>query len=68
MNLLVTGAAGFIGSRYVRTLLASEAPDAPRITVLDSLTYAGTLDNLPLGHPGWTSCTATSATPRWSTS
>ncbi|GHB97218.1 MULTISPECIES: dTDP-glucose 4,6-dehydratase [Streptomyces rochei group] len=51
MNLLVTGAAGFIGSRYVRTLLASEAPDAPRITVLDSLTYAGTLDNLPLGHP-----------------
>ncbi|WCN04671.1 dTDP-glucose 4,6-dehydratase [Streptomyces sp. M92] len=51
MNLLVTGAAGFIGSRYVRTLLAPDAPDAPRITVLDSLTYAGTLDALPLGHP-----------------
>ncbi|SDD28720.1 dTDP-glucose 4,6-dehydratase [Streptomyces prasinopilosus] len=48
MNLLVTGAAGFIGSRYVRTLLAA---DAPRITVLDALTYAGTLDNLELDHP-----------------
>ena len=51
MNLLVTGAAGFIGSTYVRTLLASDAPDAPRITVLDKLTYAGTLDNLEIGHP-----------------
>ncbi|MFF9201815.1 dTDP-glucose 4,6-dehydratase [Streptomyces sp. NPDC014986] len=51
MNLLVTGAAGFIGSRYVRTLLASDAPGAPRITVLDALTYAGTLDNLEPGHP-----------------
>ncbi|MFI6461619.1 dTDP-glucose 4,6-dehydratase [Streptomyces sp. NPDC050528] len=51
MNLLVTGAAGFIGSTYVRTLLASDAPDAPRITVLDKLTYAGTIDNLEIGHP-----------------
>ncbi|MXM67298.1 dTDP-glucose 4,6-dehydratase [Streptomyces sp. HUCO-GS316] len=51
MNLLVTGAAGFIGSRYVRMLLDSGAPDAPHITVLDKLTYAGTLDNLELGHP-----------------
>ncbi|WP_432057107.1 dTDP-glucose 4,6-dehydratase [Streptomyces sp. bgisy022] len=51
MNLLVTGAAGFIGSRYVRTLLADDAPDAPRVTVLDALTYAGTLDNLQLDHP-----------------
>ncbi|MZE71108.1 NAD-dependent epimerase/dehydratase family protein, partial [Streptomyces sp. SID5789] len=46
MHLLVTGAAGFIGSRYVRTLLASETPGAPHITVLDGLTYAGTLTNL----------------------
>jgi dTDP-glucose 4,6-dehydratase len=51
MNLLVTGAAGFIGSTYVRALLAADGPDAPHITVLDKLTYAGTLDNLPLGHP-----------------
>ncbi|MEU5320249.1 dTDP-glucose 4,6-dehydratase [Streptomyces sp. NPDC021056] len=51
MNLLVTGAAGFIGSQYVRRLLASETPDAPRITVLDKLTYAGILDNLELDHP-----------------
>ncbi|MEV5438340.1 dTDP-glucose 4,6-dehydratase [Streptomyces sp. NPDC052682] len=51
MNLLVTGAAGFIGSHYVRMLLDSDAPDAPRITVLDKLTYAGTLENLELGHP-----------------
>ncbi|MFF1295658.1 MULTISPECIES: dTDP-glucose 4,6-dehydratase [unclassified Streptomyces] len=51
MNLLVTGAAGFIGSQYVRRLLASETTDAPRITVLDKLTYAGTLDNLELDHP-----------------
>ncbi|WP_405741248.1 dTDP-glucose 4,6-dehydratase [Streptomyces sp. NBC_00028] len=51
MKLLVTGAAGFIGSQYVRRLLASESSDAPRITVLDKLTYAGTLDNLELDHP-----------------
>ncbi|HET9379864.1 MAG TPA: dTDP-glucose 4,6-dehydratase [Streptomyces sp.] len=51
MNLLVTGAAGFIGSRYVRSLLDSGAPDAPGVTVLDRLTYAGSLDNLELDHP-----------------
>lgn len=51
MNLLVTGAAGFIGSTYVRMLLADDAPGAPRVTVLDKLTYAGTLTNLPAGHP-----------------
>ncbi|MCI3242260.1 dTDP-glucose 4,6-dehydratase [Streptomyces spinosisporus] len=51
MNLLVTGAAGFIGSCYVRTLLAPGASDGLRITVLDKLTYAGNLTNLDLDDP-----------------
>jgi dTDP-glucose 4,6-dehydratase len=42
--LLVTGAAGFIGSSFVRTMLA--AYDNVRIVVLDKLTYAGNLENL----------------------
>lgn len=44
MKLLVTGGAGFIGSAFVRRRLAS-APDQAVLTV-DSLTYAGSLDNL----------------------
>ncbi|MFD5184538.1 dTDP-glucose 4,6-dehydratase [Streptomyces sp. NPDC058372] len=54
MKLLVTGAAGFIGSAYVRMLLAagtSRGDDVPRVTVLDNLTYAGSLDNLDLADP-----------------
>ncbi|MFF4881972.1 dTDP-glucose 4,6-dehydratase [Streptomyces nigra] len=51
MNLLVTGAAGFIGSAYVRALLARRSADAPHVTVLDNLTYAGSRDNLPADHP-----------------
>ncbi|MQY04625.1 dTDP-glucose 4,6-dehydratase [Actinomadura macrotermitis] len=54
MNILVTGAAGFIGSAYVRLLLGdglAEGPAVTRITVLDKLTYAGTLDNLDLADP-----------------
>jgi dTDP-glucose 4,6-dehydratase len=43
-NILITGAAGFIGSNFVRLLL-SEYPDS-RITVVDKLTYAGNTDNL----------------------
>lgn len=63
MNLLVTGAAGFIGSAYVHRLLAEGTAD---ITVLDKLTYAGSPANLPAGHPGSRSCGATSATrPSW---
>ncbi|MFI1019071.1 dTDP-glucose 4,6-dehydratase [Streptomyces sp. NPDC020965] len=48
-RLLVTGAAGFIGSAYVRGLLTDQ-PDL-RVTVLDSLTYAGNRANLDLTHP-----------------
>ena len=43
MRLLVTGAAGFIGSTYVR-LVAEERGD--QIVVLDKLTYAGRRENL----------------------
>lgn len=43
-SMLVTGGAGFIGSNFIRHVLASE-PNTT-ITNLDKLTYAGTLDNL----------------------
>jgi dTDP-glucose 4,6-dehydratase len=42
MRLLVTGAAGFIGSTYVRVALES----GDDIVVLDKLTYAGRPENL----------------------
>src|SRR3954453_16672149 len=44
MKLLVTGAAGFIGSCFVRQTLSVD-PSA-EIVVLDKLTYAGNLENL----------------------
>ncbi len=43
-RLLVTGGAGFIGSAYVREVLARR--DGTDITVLDKLTYAGNEANL----------------------
>jgi dTDP-glucose 4,6-dehydratase len=43
-RLLVTGGAGFIGSCYVRDVLARR--DGATITVLDKLTYAGNETNL----------------------
>ena len=39
----MTGGAGFIGSNYVRHVLASTDDE---VTVFDALTYAGNLDNL----------------------
>ena len=47
-TILVTGGAGFIGSHYVRTLLAGGYPGWPdvTVTVLDKLTYSGNLANL----------------------
>ena len=44
MNLLVTGGAGFIGSHFIRSILAKYPDD--RVTNLDKLTYAGNLANL----------------------
>lgn len=52
-RLLIPGAAGFIGSNFVRLLRATK-PDV-EITVLDKLTYAGNLANLVEfeGQPGY---------------
>jgi dTDP-glucose 4,6-dehydratase len=43
VKLFVTGAAGFIGTNYVRWLLANSDH---QVTVFDKLTYAGNLDNI----------------------
>ncbi len=53
MNLLVTGGAGFIGSAFVRLVLATQP--GVRVVNLDSLTYAGNLENLAAAaeHPGY---------------
>ena len=44
IRLLVTGGAGFIGSNFVHHTLAMDAGHS--ITVLDALTYAGSVTNL----------------------
>ncbi len=48
MRILVTGAAGFIGSNFVRRMLTGAYPghDDTYVTVLDKLTYAGVRANL----------------------
>ena len=43
---MVTGGAGFIGSNYVRRIADGTLCGISKITVLDKLTYAGTLSNL----------------------
>jgi dTDP-glucose 4,6-dehydratase len=44
MNLLVTGGAGFIGSNLIHHII--DQPAVKRLVNLDSLTYAGHLENL----------------------
>ncbi|MBI5399119.1 dTDP-glucose 4,6-dehydratase [Candidatus Saganbacteria bacterium] len=44
MKVLVTGGAGFIGSNFIRYLLAHYPEDS--VINFDKLTYAGNLDNL----------------------
>ena len=48
MRVLVTGGAGFIGSNYVRRIVDGSLTGVDHITVLDKLTYAGTLSNLEM--------------------
>ena len=43
MNLLVTGGAGFIGSAFIRLIMAETDW---KVANLDRLTYAGNLENL----------------------
>ena len=54
-TILVTGGAGFIGSNFVRLLLAESDH---RVINLDALTYAGNLENLSdvQDHPRYTFC------------
>ncbi len=44
-HLLITGGAGFIGSNFVRYL--AERYPSYRLTIVDALTYAGSVENLP---------------------
>ena len=48
MRVLVTGGAGFIGSNYVRRIVDGSLLGVDHLTVLDKLTYAGTLSNLEM--------------------
>ena len=48
MRLLVTGGAGFIGSNFVRRIIDGTFSGIGHVTVLDKLTYAGTLKNLEM--------------------
>ncbi len=44
MKILITGGAGFIGSNFVRMIVAKHPKDT--IINMDNITYAGNLDNL----------------------
>jgi dTDP-glucose 4,6-dehydratase len=46
LKLLITGAAGFIGSNFVRMMAKGDFKGVSNIKVLDKLTYAGLKSNL----------------------
>jgi dTDP-glucose 4,6-dehydratase len=46
MRLLITGAAGFIGSNFVRMIASGNFAGISSVAVLDKLTYAGVRENL----------------------
>jgi dTDP-glucose 4,6-dehydratase len=46
MRLLVTGAAGFIGSNFARQALGARRAAVERLVVVDALTYAGNFANV----------------------
>lgn len=46
MRILVSGGAGFIGSNFARRIVDGTYSGFSSITILDKLTYAGTLTNL----------------------
>jgi len=46
VRILITGGAGFIGSNFVRRIVDGSYSGFSSVTVLDKLTYAGTLTNL----------------------
>jgi dTDP-glucose 4,6-dehydratase len=46
LKLLVTGAAGFIGSNFVRMIAKGDLAGISSVNVLDKLTYAGVRQNL----------------------
>jgi dTDP-glucose 4,6-dehydratase len=52
-RVLITGGAGFIGSNLARYLLEvhAERNEEIQVTVFDSLTYAGSLENLKFADP-----------------
>ena len=47
MKIVVTGGAGFIGSSFTNLCLDK----GDEVTVIDKITYAGSLNNLNLDNP-----------------
>jgi dTDP-glucose 4,6-dehydratase len=48
LRILVAGGAGFIGSNFVRQIVNGQFPGITTLSVIDKLTYAGTLTNLAM--------------------